>query len=185
MQTIQYKNQKILLISDTHGRHRKLEIKEQYDMVIHCGDACNDGNMEELKDFFVWFSNLNIPHRIFVNGNHDLIFELEPEISYQVVPNNVIWLNDKSTTIAGIRLTALSPYFYFYEKEEQTKPDIILSHFTPKGILDNEIGSEELCDYVLKAMPDYHIFGHNHTAFGTKKVKATTFINASVYHLVE
>lgn len=48
---IECKEYKILIISDTHGLHRKLEIPK-FDVIIHCGDICNDANIDEIIDFF-------------------------------------------------------------------------------------------------------------------------------------
>ena len=48
MQFIKYKGQIILFLSDTHGKHRLLEIDEKADIVIHCGDICTDGNNDEI-----------------------------------------------------------------------------------------------------------------------------------------
>lgn len=59
----------------THGMHRLLDILKGIDIVIHCCDA---GEMQKLLDFFVWYEGLPIPHKVFVHGNHDLPFELEP-----------------------------------------------------------------------------------------------------------
>ncbi len=39
---------------------------------------CDAGDMQQLLDFFVWYAELPIPHKVFVHGNHDLPFELEP-----------------------------------------------------------------------------------------------------------
>ena len=58
MHTIRIKSQKILLLSDTHGKHRLINIPKNIQFTIHCGDICNDGNMEEILDFFDWFSQI-------------------------------------------------------------------------------------------------------------------------------
>ena len=179
METIFLDSQKIVLLSDTHGKHRLLEIPEDVDIIIHCGDACNDGDSAQLADFFDWFSNLQIPYRIFVNGNHDLPFELEPDLAVKLVPSNVIWLNDESKTINGIKIKAVSPFFYFQELDLSEKVDILLSHAPPFGFLDNGIGSKELADYVLKTKPKYHVFGHNHDGSGRIEFQGIWFINAS------
>lgn len=179
METVLAKFQKIVLLSDTHGKHRLLDVPEDADVIIHCGDACNDGNLTELSDFFEWYSGLKIPYKIFVNGNHDLPFELEPDFAVNMVPNNIIWLNDESITIRGIKIKAVSPFFYFQEQDLSENVDIILSHAPPFGILDNGIGSKELADYALAIRPKYHVFGHNHAGFGKIEVQGIWFINAS------
>ena len=182
MQTINLQSQNILLLSDTHGKHRLLDIPKNIQIVIHCGDICNGGMMQEIVDFFDWYSQLNIPYKIFVAGNHDLPFELEPQISKKLIPRNVIWLCDSTIQILEITIKAVSPFFYFTENNQTEKIDILLSHQPPWGILDNKIGCKELRKFVLKIKPLYHIFGHNHNGFGTKIFKNIHFVNASLYH---
>src|SRR5690606_35582787 len=104
MYSITIKGQNILLLSDTHGKHRLLDIPPKMDMVIHCGDICDDGNMAEILDFFNWYSALGIPYKIFVYGNHDLPFELNPERAYDLIPTGISWLNDRNIVIAGIKI---------------------------------------------------------------------------------
>lgn len=178
---IKIKNQTIGLLSDTHGKHRLIDIPRNIDIVIHCGDICKDGNLEEIIDFFEWYSALEIPTKLFVHGNHDLPFELDPEESKNLIPRNVIWLNDSSININEILIKAVSPFFFFNKVEFNEKVDILLSHYPPEGILDDGFGIKELWEYTLDLKPDYHVFGHNHSGTGTLKIGNTQFINASLY----
>jgi predicted phosphodiesterase len=54
---------KICIISDTHNRHRKLNLLEA-DTIIHCGDFTSMGYDHEIRDFMKWFSHLNYKHKI-------------------------------------------------------------------------------------------------------------------------
>ena len=182
MHIIKIQNQKILFISDTHGKHRILNIPKDINIIVHCGDICTDGSLQEISDFFNWYSELEILHKIFINGNHDLPFELEPIESKTLVPTNVIWLNDKSIRIDGITLKGVSPFFYFQNFDADENIDILISHYPPLGILDNGIGSNELRDFVMKSKPKYCIFGHNHNGYGKNEVDNITFLNASVFN---
>ena len=182
MHIITFKNQKILVISDTHGKHRKLKLPQKINIIIHCGDICTDGNSEEISDFFKWYSDLEIPYKIFINGNHDLPFELEPEKAGKLIPTNVIWLNDKFISIKGITIKGVSPFFYFQNIEENENFDILISHYPPLGILDNGIGSSELRNYVLRTKPKYCVFGHNHNGNGKMELNNINFLNASVFN---
>lgn len=76
MLKIKIKNQNIGLLSDTHGKHHLVEIPDNIQIIIHCGDICNNGNMDEILDFFDWYSQLAIPYKIFVHGNHDFAFRI-------------------------------------------------------------------------------------------------------------
>lgn len=45
------KRKTIFALSDTHGMHRSVSVPKGVDLIIHCGDACNDGNEEQLHLF--------------------------------------------------------------------------------------------------------------------------------------
>ena len=66
-----------------------------------------------------------------------------------------------------------------------TETDILITHGPPHKILDQcRDGYNAGCPILLKEIqtrikPMYHIFGHIHEAYGMKKVRETTFINAS------
>lgn len=184
MHFIKIKNQNILIISDTHGKHKILNIPKDINIIIHCGDICTDGSLQEISDFFKWYSQLNIPYKIFVNGNHDLPFELEPIESKKLIPKNIIWLSDKSIRIDGITLKGLSPFFYFQNFDTNEKVDVLISHYPPLGILDDEIGSVELRNFLIKSKPKYCVFGHNHNGYGKIEVDNIKFLNVSVFNQI-
>jgi len=58
--------------------------------------------------------------------------------------------------------------------------DILISHMPPLGLLDENNGCPELLKIVTeRAKPKIHVFGHIHTAYGTKFQDETLFINAA------
>ena len=61
---------RIVLISDTHNKHEKLEMPEG-DVLIHAGDFTNNGTEQEIREFDMWLASLNFQHKILVPGNHD------------------------------------------------------------------------------------------------------------------
>lgn len=68
----------IFAFSDTHGRHRGMQVPENVDIVICAGNAVEDnlaGN--EYDDFIEWFASLPCTWKVFVPGNHELSFELD------------------------------------------------------------------------------------------------------------
>ena len=66
---------KIVIISDTHNRHRKLTLPEA-DTIIHCGDFTSMGYEHEIRDFMKWFSHLNqYSYKLLIAGNHEFLFE--------------------------------------------------------------------------------------------------------------
>lgn len=56
---------KLICISDTHGRHREVEL-EAADMIVHAGDMSELGTKEQIQDFIEWFSSLNYQYKILV-----------------------------------------------------------------------------------------------------------------------
>ncbi len=167
MKYIFHNNKHITLLSDTHSAHRNLIIPRT-DILVHCGDACNDGNLEELIDFFAWFSELPAVHKIFMPGNHDLIFDLEPEAAQDLVPKNVILFEDNGCSIAGIRFHALAarPWLHNFPELPKQAINFLLTHSPAFSILDNGTGCKLLYDYVKIIQPDFHIFGHIHETAG-------------------
>ena len=87
---IDYKEKRLVVFADTHGAHRKLPIVET-DIAIHLGDACTLGNNVQLNDFLDWFSNYPAKYKLFVAGNHELQWELEPDEFLELFPQNIIF----------------------------------------------------------------------------------------------
>ncbi len=72
------KTMRVVCISDTHGKHRKLNLPEG-DVLIHAGDFSpyyGLSNSETLKDFDDWLgTQTQFKHKIVICGNHDLVAE--------------------------------------------------------------------------------------------------------------
>lgn len=109
---------KILTISDTHSLHHKIP-KDYFvdaDMIIHAGDCTNQGYLEEIKDFLNWFNDLDYKYKLFIAGNHDFGFEEKPEKVKEILNDypNIIYLQDSSVEIEGIKIhgSPQTPYFY-------------------------------------------------------------------------
>ncbi len=172
-----YKDRSIVILSDTHGKHRDLVIPAA-DIIIHCGDICQDGNESEIIDFLVWYGELPIVHKILLTGNHDYPIELESELYTYFIPEDVVLLENKIMNFDGILIGALSPNFYLEESfadNPEIKPEILVTHQAPYGILDNKSGCRELRNYVLTVRPQWHFFGHIHEQGGGIEVIGETF----------
>ena len=189
------KKLKVLSISDTHGNHQLLKRNwNQYDMIIHAGDASNNRdvgfNTNEMLSFLEWFESLPTKYKIFVPGNHDTSVERGNLIDWSKYPS-VILLDHKSIEIEGINFFG-SPYtptfnnwaynikhhkISVYWNDIPTNTDILITHGPPKGILDLTInpdrslelcGDKSLLNRVLTLNPLVHIFGHLHNCKGIK-----------------
>lgn len=191
---------KFTTISDTHGKHNQLQLPSG-DVLIHAGDVSSMGKEYEVLSFLAWFAKQEYEHKIFIAGNHDFYFERMSDVDVQnIIPSNVIYLNDSSVAINGINIwgSPISPWFYDWafnrHRGEQIQnhwdlipsdTDIIITHGPVFGILDYttggiKVGCEDLLTKVQKVKPKYHLCGHIHEAYGMQEKEGTTFINASV-----
>jgi predicted phosphodiesterase len=182
MQLVNFKNIKILAISDTHGQHRLLDLPE-VDIIVHAGDACENGDENQLEDFFKWFSGLPIRHKIFLAGNHDLIFDLEPELGKKLIPSNVTFLENNGIKIEGIHFFGLVARPWMHEIVSlPIHADVLISHGPPKGILDENTGCLILLKVIDDIKPSVHLFGHIHSCGGNSViVNNTTFYNTASF----
>lgn len=65
---------KIVCISDTHGQHKSLNLPKG-DCLIHCGDFCKFGHLNDGLNFMNWLEEQDFKYKIVVAGNHDLFVE--------------------------------------------------------------------------------------------------------------
>ena len=180
------KNQVIIALSDTHGHHRNFEIPN-CDVVIHAGNACNDGDESQLADFFEWFSALPAKNKIFVAGNHDLIFDLDPEQVLKLIPKNVIFLENQSCVIEDILFYGVVARPWMNEPHLLPKEvDVLISHAPAMGKIDEGSGCILLKELMEMAPPKVHLFGHIHSGGGRKEQDSNTIYRCcSVAHLIQ
>jgi Icc-related predicted phosphoesterase len=179
--------------------------------VIHCGDESVCGNEwlnePEARAFFEWYSELDVPVKVFVPGNHSLAVE-QGLIRPKTYPG-IRFLIHEQTEIDGLKIfgTPYTPKFfdwaYMRERKDldvvwQSIPDdlnILITHGPPKGILDVtrdldtrepiHVGSKSLMRHVTERIkPKLHAFGHIHDElgirnFGTVQDSNTFFVNCS------
>ena len=69
---------RITHISDTHNKHNNLNGKlPGGTLLIHSGDFTSIGRKHEVERFIEWFGKQPYMHKVFIAGNHDLIFDTE------------------------------------------------------------------------------------------------------------
>lgn len=81
---------KLIVISDTHGKHRQVTNLPEGDVLIHCGDFTNVGEKSQVIDFIEWLNEQPHKHKIFIAGNHDKSFDPK----YHKSPADSLWLRD-------------------------------------------------------------------------------------------
>lgn len=192
---------KVCIISDTHNKHKHLEILPEADVIIHCGDFTSVGKEHEVRNFMKWFSNLDqYKYKIIIAGNHDWLYEKNRMLARSLMPKNIIYLEDSEIIIEGIKFYGTpvqKPFneWAFNRPEEKLEQhwkaipddtDVLITHELPYTILDyvsrnnkNE-GSPSLYQEVVgRIKPLIHTMGHIHEGYGVKIIENITFINAS------
>ncbi len=154
--------------------------------LIHSGDYESGYNTEEQSwniaiNFFEWMGRQKFTHKIFVAGNHDASFFLDPEkFAAMAAAFGVTVLDSEVKTFGKIRIFG-SPYLYTHRRNsilvdylpDVEDYDILVTHVPPKGIFDfaagrkENIGSQFLRDYVQNNKVKLCIFGHCHEGRGS------------------
>jgi Icc-related predicted phosphoesterase len=189
---------KIVCISDTHGRHRKLNIPEG-DILVHAGDFTSVDSGSDLIDLDEWFEELPHPYKILIAGNHDWCFQKRPKMSRLSV-KAAIYLQDEAYTIGGVKFygSPWQPRFCDWAfnldrggpllKEKWSRipddTDILITHGPPadQGDLNSmgvRMGCQDLAEAIKRVQPKVHIFGHNHEGYGVTEKHGTIYVNAS------
>lgn len=143
-------------ISDTHGYHNLLIIPKDIEIVIHSGDYSNYynrwKNLPEAINFIHWFGNLDIKHKVLIDGNHDATgYYKDPEFLNWIKHYNIHYLDNETVEIEGLKIhgSPNTPTFgnWYYMKSRDklfnhwnesipADTDILVVHGPPKGILD-------------------------------------------------
>lgn len=195
---------RFVVISDTHGRHKKVDVPDG-DVFVFAGDMCKRGNRRELEAFRKEFlSILPHEHKVVVAGNHDYPFERED--GDELLPD-CTYLEDEAVTIDGVKIYG-SPWqpefcnwaFNLPRGEALRKKwdmipddtDVLVTHGPPKDIMDGvprrslsgnsyikHVGCEKLRDQVGEIQPKLHVFGHIHEHGGVEEDNGIQFANVS------
>ena len=183
---ISLKGLEIFAFSDTHGSHLRLQVPEDADIVICAGDAVEDDlKGGEYDDFIAWFSSLPAKWKIFVPGNHELSFDLGQagDIVKQFEAAGITVLQDAVEDCDGVIIGSISGNARIADEDIPNDIDILVTHNPPYGILDEDLGSPEILNFVLKAKPKWHLFGHVHETEGQQFLLGETICqNISVFN---
>lgn len=199
---------KIVAISDTHTDHWRHKLPHG-DVLVHAGDFSDRRDRDGVLAFLRWFSEQPHEHKLFIAGNHDGLFETQPQWARSVIPDNVDYLQDSGVCIDGVKFWG-SPWQPFFNNWHFNLPrgsalakkwaliphdiDVLITHGPPHGMLDMakefprpigrkpemvHTGCEELAKAVGIVKPKVHIFGHIHEGAGVYETPSRTYINAS------
>ena len=183
---ISLSNLTVFAFSDTHGHHRDLQVPEGADIIICAGDAVEDDlKGEEYNDFIEWFAALPAKWKIFVPGNHELSFSRSKygAIVEQFEAAGILVLQNAVEDCDGVVIGSISKDARIADDDIPDNIDILVTHYPPYGILDENMGSPDILNFVLKARPKYHLFGHIHETEGQQfQLGSTICRNISVFH---
>ena len=180
---------RITFISDTHTKHE--EITQHLpggDLLIHAGDLMNSGrDSSDIISFASWFNKLsNYKHKVFIAGNHDRLFENEPELTKDLLTAygpDLVYLQDKAFEVDGVKIYG-SPWqpefcnwaFNLPRNGEDLREkwfwipndtDILVCHTMPFGHCDAtgnlNVGCELLRLRTDELRPKIFVGGHIHS----------------------
>lgn len=189
---------RLVLLSDTHGHHKRLQVPEG-DVLVHAGDFCTSGLDWQARAFARWFLRQPHPHKVVVAGNHDRCLEIMSGLAEEIF-EGVTYLLDREATVGGLRLygSPWQPEFMSWSfnlprgaplRDVWAKVpagiDVLVTHGPPFGVLDRtvsgtDVGCEELRPAVARVRPRLHVFGHIHEGAGARREDGTLFVNASI-----
>lgn len=188
MSRVQIGSHIIFAFSDTHGNQRRLKVPEDADIIICAGDAAEDNlKGSEYEDFISWFGSLSAKWKQFVPGNHELSFRRSryQTIVEQFETASFIVLQDAVEDCDGVAIGSISRNARIADEDIPDDIDILVTHWPPYGILDNDLGSLNILNFVLKAKPKWHLFGHIHETEGQQfQLGRTICQNVSVFNAI-
>ena len=193
---------RIVCISDTHNYQGLFEVPDG-DVLVHAGDCTMRGEEDEIRAVGTWLRGLPHPHKILVPGNHDFLFEQEPEKAFALVEGDgVSVLLDNGVELFGLRFwgSPWQPWFHDWafnlERGSELRErwngipggtDVLITHGPPHGTMDvvdrggHRVGCEELALRLEELSVDLHIFGHIHEGYGVQEhASGGMSVNASI-----
>jgi predicted phosphohydrolase len=188
---------RLIAIADTHCAHERLTLPAG-DVLIHAGDLCGFGDLDELEDALIWIAAQPHPIKVVVAGNHDWAFVRTPNRARAAL-GDIIYLEDAATVIDGVRLwgSPWQPEFNAWAFNLPRGPElaarwaqipddtvVLVTHGPPYGIGDainarRRAGCADLLTRVREVAPRVHLFGHIHEDRGAWRRDATVFVNVT------
>ena len=192
---------RIVCISDTHSLHRRMPAIPEGDVLIHAGDSLGQGTLENVQELNQWLGTLPHRHKIVIAGNHDWVFQEDPD-SARAALSNAIYLQDSGVEIEGLRFwgSPWTPTFldwaFMLPRGEPLRErwrvipddtDVLITHGPPKDVGDQvsvgfkcqNVGCEDLRDRLQQLSVRAHVFGHIHEGYGEYQLGKARLVNAS------
>lgn len=195
---------KIVAVSDLHGTLPEIP---PCDLLLVAGDVCpvKDHSLGRQAawldtEFRAWLSRAPARKVVGVAGNHDFIFQQQPDL----VPAGLPWeyLEDSGCEWGGLRFwgTPWQPWFFdwaFNLEEPQLEEkwrlvpagtDVLVLHGPPFGYGDGvpeaggvrRTGSPSLLERIRDVKPRVVVFGHIHEGRGEWHLDGTVLANVTI-----
>ncbi len=175
----------VLCASDYHlnyefaGKTIELIRKRGVDLFLYCGDFVSQ---EYAVELFSGIEELGVK-ALGICGNLDMGIFYESTGS-EIVNYGLRAVGDYTFFL----VSALHPFFVEDALKDVRKTDnsklVFVTHYPPRGVLDkvwnNEsVGYDGYREFVDRAKPLVHVFGHIHEDNGYRKIGNTLFINCA------
>lgn len=194
---------KICFVSDVHNRWGKLHLP-QADVLVIAGDMTMMGTEAELGKMDAYLSAMRdggaFSEVVAIAGNHDWMFERDPERARALTPSIDHYLQDSGVEICGVKFwgSPWQPWFHDWAFNLERgaalaekwalipdDTDVLVTHGPPAGILDfvadgPPLGCDDLAERVRRVAPHIHAFGHIHDSYGEMELDGTTYMNVSI-----
>jgi predicted phosphohydrolase len=191
---------RVVCISDTHFMHGEITSLPVGDVLIHAGDVCAYGLMEEVVRTMHWLARQPHRHKVLIAGNHDWPFELSGDAVRALVPPGVTYLQDSGVTIEGVRVwgSPWQPEFLGWAfnlprgdalaavwAQIPADTNVLITHGPPSGILDRVARGPQGCEDLTRRVSELpqlglHVFGHIHEGYGHETQDGVLYVNASM-----
>lgn len=196
---------RLVFMADTHLFHEDLVVPDG-DLVVHAGDLCRRGTLDELAVFAQLWGNLPHRHKVLVPGNHDWCFARQPGAARAMLPTTTV-LMDQAAEVAGLHVygSPWQPEFggwaFNLPRGEALREkwalipaglDLLITHGPPYGFGDrtshgprkygdDHSGCQDLAARVAAVAPRLHVFGHIHEDGGAWRSGPTLLANVTTW----
>jgi len=187
-------SKRVVMISDTHGKHRLLRLPPG-DVLVHTGDvlsrnACvmlnnsrsHRAGRAALRDFNDWLALTPCAAKIVCAGNHDATLEALGAAHAQALLSNATYLQDSGAVTEGLCFYGTpwsrrghSPNAAFQSHEPPARPaaalgrvDVLMSHGFDVGLVSD-------------VEPHLYVSGHSHETHGVLQTwRGGVAVNAAI-----
>lgn len=206
------KEVRCVLTSDLHGETPSSSVMMDGDFLLISGDLGPnlDTSLQEVEwfndVFFPWLARQPHRHKVIIAGNHDFAFERHLDLLE--IPESVVYLQDSTTTIEGIkfygspRTVEYGPWAFMSADEKLAwywemipeDTDVLMVHGPAYGIRDEapritmsgtymeNTGSKTLLDRIEKLKKlKLFLFGHIHEGYGIHTGRPFHCVNGSYW----